>query len=167
MLSLCVVGCGSEHPFVQVPNNNNKSLDQALQRLHEAGLRASFPSTRESCGSFPTVHYQSPRAPARVRRGSIVTIHFHLSPIPSFAVPKRHPKFTTVPKLVGREVIEAIHGLRYIQHCVEVRAADATSSSRLTVIAQDPKPGTRVLAVGARVGRGFRPTTVSLTVAAE
>ena len=182
LVTLVAVGCGSYETgtsrvarpvttpassFVQVPNNNNKSLAQALQRLHDAGLRASFPATMASCGGFPSVHYQTPRAPARVRRGSIVAIHFLPSFHGLFAVPKRHPKFTTVPRLVGREAIEAIHRLRYIQHCVEVRAATATSSPRLVVVAQDPKPGTRVRAVGVKVGRGFRPTTVSLTVAAE
>ena len=163
---LLVVGCSSERPFVEVPNNNNKSLNLALQRLHKAGLRASFPATKASCGSFPSVRYQTPRAPARVRQGSVVAIHFGHSNIPLGAV-KRHPKFTTVPRLVGREVIDAIGQLRYIQHCVEVRAATATSSSRLIVVAQDPKAGSRVLAEGVKVGRGFRHTTVDLTVMAK
>jgi hypothetical protein len=135
--------------------------------LHEAGLRASFRSTKATCGSFPSVRYQSPRAPARVARGSIVTIHFDVSPHGLVAVPKRRPKFATVPRLIGREVIDALNQLRYVRHCVQVRAAAATSSTRLVVVAQDPKPGKRVRAIGVKVGRGFRSTDVDLTVAAE
>lgn len=61
---LLVVGCGSERPFVEVPNNNNKSLNLALQRLHDAGLRASFPSTKASAwwqsGGFMTMTRLAP-----------------------------------------------------------------------------------------------------------
>jgi hypothetical protein len=94
-------------------------------------------------------------------------MHFGPSPIPSPAVLLRHARFTTVPKLVGREFAAAARQLQSIWPCVHVRAASTTSSTRLVIVAQNPSPGTRVPAFGVRVGRGYRPTTVDLTVAIE
>jgi hypothetical protein len=129
-------------------------------------LRASFPSARTPRGdALPWVSRQSPHAPARVRRGSVVALHFGFSLIPSPAVPLHHARFTTVPKLVGREFSDAVRRLEGIWPCVRVRAASATSSTRIVVVAQSPAPGRRVPAFGVMVGRGFRPTTVELTVA--
>jgi hypothetical protein len=50
---------------------------------------------------------------------------------------------------------------------VNVQAAAATSGARAVVVAQSPSAGTRVPAYGVKVGRGYRPTTVELTVAAR
>ena len=71
---------------VQVPSNHGYALDQALSRLHAAGLQASFPTVTARCGSgLPYVNVQSPRSPARVASGTVVSIHFMPQPLPSFA----------------------------------------------------------------------------------
>ncbi len=151
---------------VEVPSNHGYPLDEALTRLHAFGLRASFPGARTPCGELlPWVDVQSPRAPAPVPTGTIVSLKFGHTPIPSPTVPLHHAPWTTVPALVGRDFAEAAAQLTSIWPCVHVRGATATSVSRLVVVAQDPKPGTRVRAYGARVGQGYRPTTVDVTVA--
>jgi beta-lactam-binding protein with PASTA domain len=166
---LGLAACGSTSPRVEVPSNHGYPLDQALQRLHAAGLRASFPETRTACGGdLPSVGTQSPRAPAHVRRGSVVTIRFALSPVPSLGFPQQHPRFTTVPKLVGLEVRDAVKRVHALWPCIRIRAATATSATRLVVVAQDPKAGTRLPAYGVETATGsFQPTTVRLTVAAR
>jgi hypothetical protein len=164
---LALFGCSSDRPEVELPSNHGYALDDALRRLHAVGLLASFPAAKTACGNhLPWVNTQSPRAPATLRRGSVVAIRFGVSPIPSPAVPKRHARFTTVPRLVGREFAAAVRQLHGIWPCVHLQAATATRSTRL-VVGQRPRPGTRVPAFGVRVGRGYRPTTVDLTVAAE
>jgi beta-lactam-binding protein with PASTA domain len=160
-----LAGCGSHRPYVNLPSNHGLLLDEALRRLHAAGLRASFPAARTPCGEgLPWVMIQSPRAPARVPRGSVVMLRFGSSGIPSPAVPLHHARVTRVPRLVGREFSDAVRRLTAIWPCVRVRGANGTSSSRIIVVAQDPSPGTRVPAFGVMVGRGYRPTTVDLTV---
>jgi hypothetical protein len=69
--------------------------------------------------------------------------------------------------MVGREFREATAGLVAIWTCVNVRAETATSGKRIVVVAQDPPAGTRVRAYGVESKRGYRPTTVALTVAAR
>ena len=52
--------------------------------------------------------------------------------------------------------------------CVHVRAAKATSASRLVVVRQSPTAGTRVRAYGVKVGSGgWRPTIVNVEVEAR
>jgi beta-lactam-binding protein with PASTA domain len=161
--ALC--GCGSGRSYVNLPSNHGRQLSEALRRLHAVGLRGSFHAAWTPCGEgLPWVSTQSPRAPARVRRGSVVALKFGYSPIPSPGVPLHHARFTKVPKLVGREFSDALRRLTAIWPCVRVRAASATSSSRVVVITQKPGPGTQVPAFGVVVGHSFRPTTVELTV---
>jgi beta-lactam-binding protein with PASTA domain len=167
LLLLVLVGCNSSPSGpVDLPSNHGYGLDEALQRLHDVGLRASFPATSTPCGNgLPSVNSQSPRAPARVKRGSVVVMYFEPSFIPSPGVPRHHPRWTFVPQLVGLEYADAFGKLRMIWPCVHVQAARGTSGSRVVVVAQNPRAGTRVPAYGVQIGRGYRPTTMSLTVA--
>jgi len=170
LAAVVLVGCNSSPPdHVDLPSNHGHGLDDALQRLHAVGLRATFPATSTPCGDgLPSVNTQSPRAPARVKRGSVVVLNFEPSPIPSPAVPKHHPRWTYVPQLVGYEYAEASGKLRMIWPCVHVQPASGTSGSRAVVVAQKPSAGTRVPAYGVLgAGGGYRPTTVDLTVAAR
>src|SRR4051812_5247470 len=101
-LALLAAGCGGSRSYVSVPSNHGRSLDDALARLHAAGLRASFPAWRTPCGiGLPVVNAQSPPAPARMRRGSTVELSSTPSPTPSPAVPKHHRRWAYVPRLVG------------------------------------------------------------------
>ena len=166
---LALVGCGAQPRYVDVPSNHGHTLDEALRRLHAVGLRASFPAARTPCGDeLPWVDVQSPRAPARVRRGTVVTLKFGYTPIPSPAVPVHHARWTHVPRLVGVEFRQAAARLTAIWPCVHVRAATKTSGARLVVVSQSPSPDTRVRAYGVlHSDGGYRPTTVDLIVAAR
>jgi hypothetical protein len=166
-MALALVGCGSQPLYVDLPSNHGHDLDAALRRLHAVGLRASFPAVRTPCGDgLPSVDVQSPRAPARVERGSVVTLKFMYSMIPSPAVPIHHARWAYVPQLVGEDFGVASNKLHAIWPCVHVQAATATSAARMIIAAQSPQPGARVPAFGVLSGRGYRPTTVNVTVAA-
>jgi beta-lactam-binding protein with PASTA domain len=166
LTAVALVGCGSQPHFVDLPSNHGHAVDDALRRLHAVGLRASFPAARIPCGDgLPSIDVQSPRSPARVKRGSVVTLRFLPSFIPSAAVPKHHARWTYVPRLVGEDFGDASKKLHAIWPCVQVQAAAATSDARVIVVAQSPRAGTRVTAFGVLSGRGYRPTTVNVTVA--
>ena len=163
---LALAGCGS-HKTVEVPNNHGHLLDDALRRLHDAGLRATFPAASSPCGDgLPWVNLQSPRAPASVERGSAVSLKFEVSPIPSPVYPLHHARWAHVPRLVGDDYSTAKRKITAIWPCVHVRAANATAASRLMVVAQRPAAGTRVPAYGVKTGqRGYRPTTIDAVAA--
>jgi hypothetical protein len=151
-----------------VPSNHGYSLTVALARLHAAGLRATFPATSTPCGSgLPVVNVQSPRAPARVARGTTITIRFMPSMIASPVVPKHHRKYAIVPKLIGLEAEGALRRLDAIWPCVDVLPAHATAATRLAVVGQTPRAATRVPAFGVMVGRGYRPTTMRIVLGAR
>src|SRR3954469_3836914 len=123
-LALLAAGCGGSRSYVSVPSNHGRSLDDALARLHASGLRASFPAWRTPCGmGLPVVNVQSPRAPARVRRGNSVELSFTPSPIPSAAVPKHHRRWAYVPRLVGADFGPATAGLTAMWSCQHGAAA--------------------------------------------
>jgi hypothetical protein len=166
---LALVGFAPGAAEVTVPSNHGRRLDDALLRLHAAGFRAAFPAASTPCGDgLPWVGVQSPRAPAEASYGSVVTMKFAFSPVPSPGFPARHARWTRVPRLVGLEYRFAAARLQAIWPCVHVRAANGTPAWRMVVVAQRPRAGTRVRAYGVRIGRhGFRPTIVDVTVAAR
>ena len=164
---LVVAGCGSHSQYVDLPSNHGHALDEALQRLHAAGLRVTFPAAKIPCGDgLPGINVQSPQAPARVKKGTVVTWTFLPSFVPSLAVPKQHARWTYVPRFVGREYV-ATTSLRAVLPCIHVRAATATFASRIVIVAQNPARGTRVPAFGVQTGRAYKPSTVDLTIAAR
>jgi hypothetical protein len=163
---LLAAGCGSHSQYVDLPSNHGHALDDALQRLHAVGLRATFPAAKIPCGDgLPEINLQSPRAPARVKKGTVVTLTFLPSFVPSLAVPKRHARWAYLPRFVGREYV-ATTSLQPVTPCIHLRAATA-SASRIVIVAQNPAPGTRVPAFGVKKGRAYKPTTVDLTIAAQ
>lgn len=154
--------------YVAVPSNHGRTLEQALRRLHDAGLGATFGGVSTPCGDgLPVVAVQEPRAPERVPPGTVVRLRFEPSPVPSPAVPLRHRPATTVPRLTGGGFGRVERLLRAAWPCVHVRGAEATAGTSLVVVAQSPAAGTTVPAYGVRSGRGFRPTTVDLTFSAR
>jgi hypothetical protein len=147
LVAVALAGCGSQSAYVTVPSNHGHPLDEALQRLHEAGLRATFGAASQPCGdlSLPRVSVQSPRAPARVRRDSVVTVRFEKSTMPTPAFPRYTHAVWSLPKFVGREwsdpsAFDELEGTRIIP-CVRVRSATKTTGSQFVVVAQDPTPG--------------------------
>ena len=160
---------GGQRAYVDLPSNHGHTLDDALRRLHAVGLRASFPAASIRCGNdLPWVNVQSPSAPARVLRNTDVKLSLGPLPSPTPSAPINRPQWTYVPDLVGKEAPAAFAQLREaIWPCVHVRAAQATSASRLVVVKQSLAPGTRVPAYGVKVGGGWRPTTVNVEVEAK
>src|SRR4051794_21626666 len=167
-LALLAAGCGGSRSYVSVPSNHGRSLDDALARLHASGLRASFPAWRTPCGlELPVVNVQSPRAPARIRRGSTVELAFLGSAVTSPTAPKHHRRWAYVPRLVGDDFGPATARLSAMWSCQHGAAASRTSAARLVISAQRPAAGTRVPAYGYLTGRAYHPTAVDLTVAAR
>jgi beta-lactam-binding protein with PASTA domain len=165
---LVLASCGSQPRYVELGPLRGYALNDALRKLHDLGLRASFPAAKTPCGDgLPAALFGSPRTPARVKRGSTVPLKFGFSPIPSPSVPIHHARWTHVPALVGKPFTEAASELEAIWPCVHIRGETSTSGTRMVVIAQSPRAETRVPAFGVRVGGGYRPTTVDLTVAAR
>lgn|SRR3954451_3397208 len=160
-----LAACGGSGS-VDLPSNTGHRLDDALRRLHAAGLRATFAGVSTPCGDgLPYVNVQSPRAPVRVHRHAVIELKFSGSLIPS-PTGTRHPYRVSIPRLVGKDA-NAIERLRGIWACVHVDGASATSASRLVIVSQHPPAGTRVPAYGVLTARGFRPTTVDVVAAAR
>lgn len=160
------VAAGNEN--VQVPSNHGYSLDQALGRLHAAGLKASFPNLTTRCGAgLPAVNIQSPRSPARVADGTSVSVSFIPQQGPLFSPPKFHRKWLTVPSVVGLDYRTAQAQLTGLWPCLNLVGASSTFASNVVVVSQAPKAGSRVRAYGVKVKQGFHPTLIHLTVAAR
>lgn len=173
-VALATAGCTSHGgnvasgSYVQLPAYRGYALDDLLRRLHALGLRASYSSNSPACGNgLPAAVIPSPRAPARVKKGSTIRLKFMYRPIPTPAVPDHHPRWTHVPGVIGKDFRQAAAGLVAIWPCVHVQSERSTSGTRLIVVSQDPPASARVRAYGVLSKRGYRPTTVSMTVAAR
>jgi beta-lactam-binding protein with PASTA domain len=113
LVLLAVAGCTArDDGYTTVPSNASLSLGVAVERLLKADLRfeiAQFPAQPAGVGlEGYFVRYQSPRAPARVRRGSTVAVHVDRSPIPSPGFRTDHPPTVVVPRLSGLSYSEAV-----------------------------------------------------------
>jgi len=164
LVAALAAGCGGQSRSVEVPSNHRHQLDDALRRLRAVGLRVSFDPVSVPCGNgLPSVEVQSPRAPTRVRPDAVVTVSFQPSLIPMAGWPTRHPRWTYVPALVGKEASAALAELHEIWPCVHVRGATATSASRLVVVKQTPVAGTRCTRTVSLTGRACVPPPLSST----
>ena len=150
---LALAGCtGGDDEHTRVPSNATRSLDVAVERLLDAGLRfriAEFPSQPAGVGlEGYGVSLQTPRAPARVPRGSTVTVKIHRSPIPSPGFPTGHPPTVVVPRVTGLSYTEAVARLPegVWLHLGRVPPLTAEASvnglDAFVVERQQPKPGT-------------------------
>jgi hypothetical protein len=146
LLAVVAPACSGQSHAVTVPSNHGHTLDDALRRLHRAGLRATFPAASQPCGdaSLPRVNVQTPRAPARVHRGRVVTLRLEMSPIPTPAIPLHPRAVWSVPNFVGQPwPPSAFHELEgtAVMPCLRVRGAVATTATQFVVAAQNPQPG--------------------------
>jgi beta-lactam-binding protein with PASTA domain len=167
-------GCDKTPSYTTVPSNAGVGLDLAMHRLRDAGLRVSIPSfPRNPCGvGIEGYHVlgQSPRAPARVERGSTVVMRVFPSGIPtSISDSRPHPKFAVVPDLEGVSYPAAMSRLDGISPCIDRVAALTPSASTdgfgaYVVATQDLAPGTRVPYDGVATHVGFRPSVLHLTL---
>lgn len=161
--------------YVTVPSNVGRDLGTALERLRDAGLQASirdFPDL--PCGyglDRYQVFVQSPRAPARVRRGSVVEVTVVAPPIPSPVSRADRPEFTTIPDLVELRYSGVRDRLDGIWPCFDEVPPLTPDASRegldaYEVVDQDLDPGLRLPYGGAHTREGgFRPTVLHICLA--
>jgi hypothetical protein len=167
-------GCDKKPTYTTVPSNASYGLGLAMDRLLNAGLRVSIPEFPPNpCGvGLESYHVavQSPRAPARVKRGSTVVVKVFSPGIPSPITDLRpHPKFATVPDLKGVTYPAAMSRLDGIWPCIDRVAALTPSASTkgfgaYVVATQDLAPGTRVPYDGVTTRLGFKPSVLHLTL---
>jgi hypothetical protein len=168
-----VVGCSDEVEYTTVPSNATFGLGLAMERLLAAGLRVeieTFPPQPAGVGlESYVVRLQSPRAPARIPRGSTVTVRVEASLQPSPAFRTAHPPTIVVPRLVGLRYPEAMARvpegawvqLGPVPPLTGAASVDGFDAYR--VARQAPDPGTVLpYGCGTPPGRGCRPTTIRL-----
>jgi beta-lactam-binding protein with PASTA domain len=168
-----LAGCSADEEHTTVPSNATFSLGIAMERLLAAGLRVeieAFPPQPAGVGlERYFVAVQSPRAPARVPRGSTVAVRVTSSLIPSPSFPTKHPPTVVVPALVGLHYSDAIarlpEGTRLALRRVPPLTPEASVNGfdAYRVARQDPAPGT-VLPYGCPTapGGGCLPSTIRL-----
>jgi beta-lactam-binding protein with PASTA domain len=160
---VALAGCGNHSRSVVVPKINTARLDLALQRLHDAGLRATFGKAHMPCGdtALPKVNHQRPRPGTRVRAGTAVTFRFGYGLIPSGG---GSGGWVHVPRLVGKDERAISKTMTHVPiwTCVQVRAATDVDASGVVLVRQDPAPGTRVHANGVLKDHSWHPSTVTL-----
>jgi hypothetical protein len=177
LLLFGVCGCGSSRTLrVSVPPVDTTVLDIALKRLAAAHLRVQL----TDFGPLPAgyelgsadVGDQDPEAATRVEPGSVVRLDMHgPNPIPSPAVPIRHPPTVTTPMLVGltwpaaRRAVSPGYWL-VIGHVPALGPHDPDDVyCSYVVIGQSPTAGTKLPFGGVTVSDGgFRPTVVQLQI---
>jgi beta-lactam-binding protein with PASTA domain len=173
-------GCGGGHrSLTTVPPVDTTSLGIALKRLQAAGLRVALsdfgPMTPNYTIDGAPVGDQDPEAGTRVPRGSVVRLNMHgVEPIPSPAVLLHHPKFATVPRLIGKPWPQAERALTGV-YWIEIGRVPALSGrepkgvlSSYIVTGQSPSGGTRVPYGGTKTADGgFRPTVIHLQIGAR
>jgi len=156
-----------------VPVSRGEALPLAYLKLHAAGLSVTFTrsfSLDWSSECMPVVVRSIPRAGARVRRGSVVTL---VTKIPGcglaspFTVAGIRPR--RVPNFVGKPLTAAIHWIQrrhlfWAATIPSLRAGDASSLfANYTITAQRPHPGSTILPIVKEHG-GVLPTPLTLTV---
>jgi beta-lactam-binding protein with PASTA domain len=172
LLVAALVGCGSSHKsYVVVPLRAQQTdLVDAYNLLHGRGLRVEVATTFaiSSLRSMGVARL-SPGAGSRLARGSTVSISTGPGPIGSPAVLKSHPHYR-VPNFIGRSARTAVawadaHNMFWA--IPRVPALPSSDAPRLfdayRVVSQLPEPGGRIVQ-GVMVGRGFKPTPLTLTV---
>lgn len=167
--------CDEKPAYSTVPSNATHGLGIAMDRLLAAGLRVSireFPPNPCGIGlEGYHVRVQTPRAPARVNRGSTVEVKVLSSPIPSPISRTDSPEFTVVPDLVGARYSTAMSRLEGIWPCIEevpplTPEASVDGFDAYVVATQHLTPGTRIPYGGVLTKEGsFRVSTLRIRLA--
>jgi hypothetical protein len=157
---------------VTIPTRARETdLAGAFAMLRSLGLRVAINhSTAYSSLKPAWVAAMTPAAGARVPVGTVVTITpSDRGPIGSPGVLKSHPRYR-VPSFVGKTAATAIgwadshHMFWSIPRLTPLPASDArTLFAAYRVTSQAPKSG-KTIVQGIMIGRGFKPTPLSLTV---
>jgi hypothetical protein len=169
---VALTGCGAGHRTVVriPPRAAHTDLAGAYAILHGLGLRVSVPPGVSITSLIDPRARLSPPAGTRVPRGSTVMLIPGVAAIGSPAVPHsqqryRVPDFTGQPAAAAIRWADAHRVLWALADLPALHAGDATALyDAYSVDAQTPRPGGTIVQ-GVRVGRGFRPTPLTLTVA--
>lgn len=173
-LGLVLAGCGLGHKsYVTVPvRARETSIVGAYDLLHRLGLRVGLSSGTTISSLYEPSVELTPAVGTRVAVGSTVELTPAGGPMGSPSVLKSHPHYR-VPDFTGRTATAAIAWADSHQMFWAVPALPALSSSSAPhlfdayrVVAQQPKPGGTIVQ-GVMVGSGFKPTPLTLTVAAK
>jgi hypothetical protein len=175
-IAIALAGCasgherGTESKYVTVPLRAQQTdIVDAYDILHRLGLRIELTRPTAISSLIEPGAKLTPPAGVRVPRGSTVKISPERGPIGSPAVLKSHPHYR-VPDFIGRTASVAIdwadaHDMFWA--IPELRTLRASAASHLfdayRVVAQQPKPGGSIVQ-GVMIGRGFKPTPLTLTV---
>ena len=143
----------------------------AYDQLHAAGLRVELSKPIAiSALRVPLAARVTPRPGTRVPRGSVITITPAPGPISSPAVLDSHPHYT-VPSFIGRPAETAVawaqaHAMFWaIPHLQPLPPSSAQHLlTAYRIVGQYPQAGGAIVQ-GVMVGRGFRPTPLTVTVA--
>jgi beta-lactam-binding protein with PASTA domain len=173
VVAVSAAACGGGEPeLTTVPSNVGRDFGTAVDRLLAAGLRIrvdEFPPQAPGIGlGGYAVAVQSPRAPARVPRGSVVSVRLESSAFPSPVFPVDHPPTVRVPDLRGLRYSAATHripeGLWLALDAVPPLPPEASGRGldAFVVDAQDPPPGTEMPYGCAPRGRGCFVSVVRL-----
>jgi beta-lactam-binding protein with PASTA domain len=182
ILALIVIGVAlkyvtrSRHPdTVVVPGVRSSRLLFAFDRLRDRGLRVAIPSRMHFYPtSSPMLVGQVPRAGARVKWGSVVTIRLVDGPIGTPIGPRTLPAYR-VPDFDGKPLADAVSWTqdKWVYWATDLPPLPPSSAKHLfeayVVTSQRPAAGSNVkLAIPVRVrrlGRGVRLTPLALEVA--
>jgi serine/threonine-protein kinase len=140
---------------VAVDNYQGLTQQQAVQKVHAAGLGAVLKKQPSSEAEFGVVVDQNPSPGVRIVKGKNVTLFVGSGP----------PKHA-VPNLVGKSETDAIGALADLR--LKWKTLQVPSSQPAgTVLAQDPKPGVKVkegTVVHFNVSKGPQPVAVPSVV---
>lgn len=170
---IVLTACGATKPKVAVPLRARETdLAGAFQVLRAAGFRVGVSGATQVSSLHPAgVVSLTPRVGSRIAQGSTVTIHAGGGPLGSPAVLKVMRR-DRVPSFAGKSLSAAIAWANSHDLFWSVPSLPALSSSDAShlfdayrVVAQQPRAGAMILQ-GQMVGGGFRPTPLTLTVAA-
>lgn len=168
---IVLTSCGTPPRKVVVPVRARQTdLAGAFDVLRAAGFRVTIANPTAVSSLRPAgVAWLSPSAGLRAASGSTVTIRAGFGPSGSPAVARAHPHYR-VPSFAGKPLAAAVAWADAHDMFWSVPQLPPLTSSKAPhlydgyrVVAQRPKPGETIVQ-GVMVGRGFRPTPLTLTV---
>lgn len=170
-VGLTLAGCGGGSlARVTVPLRAQQTdIVDAYDILHRLSLRVEITQQTAITSLVVPVVKLSPHAGARVPSGSTIKITPEHGLIGSPSVLKSHPHYR-VPDFSGRPLSAAIRWADAHQMFWAIPKLPALPASNephlfdaYRIVGQQPKPGGTIVQ-GVMVGRGFRPTPLTLTV---
>lgn len=171
---LLLAGCTSDARDKQgsgLPSSGQSNLGvlYAYDLLHGFGLRVALSQPTEITSLYQPQAKVDAQAAAKMPRGSAVTLTPEPGPLGSPALMRSDPHYR-VPDFRGRRLSAATNWAdrhHMFWAIPRLPALPASSAKHLfdayRVVEQQPKPG-MTIGQGVKVGKGFKPTPLTLTV---